>query len=397
MNRKLKIGVVCFPTYGGSGIVATELGRAMARHGHEIHFISYKMPVRLDVFEENVFYHEVSSIDYPLFEFPPYELSLAAKMVDVVKFEKLDILHVHYAIPNAYVAFMAKQILLQEQIRIPLFTTLHGTDITLVGKSELLKPAISFAINQSDYVTAVSDDLKKETCSYFDVKPDKIHVIPNFIDLEEYRVIKKLQRIKKAIAPNGEKLLVHISNFRPVKNIEDVVKVFYEVQKEVPSKLIMVGDGPCREGAEKLCRELNIADKVRFMGKSLEVPKILSVCDLMLLPSKTESFGLVALEAMACSVPVVSTNTGGLPEVNIHEKTGFTLPVGDIEGMAKAAKHILGCPEKLQHFKENALAHAQTFDIQNIVPDYEEVYYNLIQKSMEECEKYQKGRTKDKK
>jgi N-acetyl-alpha-D-glucosaminyl L-malate synthase BshA len=376
--RMLKIGVVCFPTYGGSGIVATELGRAMAKMGHEVHFISYMLPVRLDIFEENIYYHEVSTLDYPLFEFPPYELSLASKIVDIVKHEKLDILHVHYAIPNAYVSYMAKQILATENIFIPIVTTLHGTDITLVGKSELLRPAIRFAINQSSFVTSVSQDLKKETCQFFDIDPDKIDVIPNFIDLNEYKVRKNLDNVRKAVAPNGERIVVHISNFRPVKRIQDVVRAFHKIRQEIPAKLVMVGDGPCREEAERLCRELEISKDVRFVGKSLQIPKILSICDLMLLPSKTESFGLVALEAMASGVPVVSTNSGGLPEVNEHGKTGFTHAVGDVDCMAKSSLYILKDDQVLKEFRENCLKHAEKFDLRNIINHYQNVYFNLV-------------------
>lgn len=381
---KLKIGIVCFPTYGGSGIVATELGRALAKKGYEIHFITYKQPVRLEVFEENVYYHEVSTVDYPLFEFPPYELSLAAKMVDVIKYEKLDVLHVHYAIPNAYVAYSAKQILLQQGIRIPIITTLHGTDITLVGKSSLLKPVISFAINQSDYVTSVSEDLKKETCEYFDVKPDKIQVVPNFIDFNEYNFTynekeqNRKERLIRILSPNGEPILVHISNFRPVKRVQDVIHVFDKVNKDIPSTLIMVGDGPCRDEAERLVRSLNLSKKVRFVGKSPDVPQILDLCDLMVLPSETESFGLVALEAMASRVPVISTNTGGLPEVNNHGKTGFISDVGDIESMYKNAMYILQDKNTLERFKENAYKHAQSFDLVNILPEYEKIYCDIL-------------------
>lgn len=381
---KLKIGIVCFPTYGGSGIVATELGRALAKKGYEIHFITYKQPVRLEVFEENVYYHEVSTVDYPLFEFPPYELSLAAKMVDVIKYEKLDVLHVHYAIPNAYVAYSAKQILLQQGIRIPIITTLHGTDITLVGKSSLLKPVISFAINQSDYVTSVSEDLKKETCEYFDVKPDKIQVVPNFIDFNEYNFTynekeqNRKERLIRILSPNGEPILVHISNFRPVKRVQDVIHVFDKVNKDIPSTLIMVGDGPCRDEAERLVRSLNLSKKVRFVGKSPDVPQILDLCDLMILPSETESFGLVALEAMASRVPVISTNTGGLPEVNNHGKTGFISDVGDIESMYKNAMYILQDKNTLERFKENAYKHAQSFDLVNILPEYEKIYCDIL-------------------
>ncbi|MGB0427609.1 MAG: N-acetyl-alpha-D-glucosaminyl L-malate synthase BshA [Flavobacteriales bacterium] len=392
MKHKLKIGIVCFPTYGGSGIVATELGRALAKKGHEIHFITYQQPVRLELFEENVHYHEVSTVDYPLFEFPPYELSLAAKMVDVISYEKLDVLHVHYAIPNAYVAYSAKQILLQAGIAIPIITTLHGTDITLVGKSALLKPVISFAINQSDYVTSVSEDLKKETCSYFDIKAEKIHVVPNFIDLKEYQLPKteeyqkRRARLKRIISPNGESVLVHISNFRPVKRVQDVVEIFRRVNEKQASTLLMVGDGPCKDDIEKSCRKLGLSKRVRFIGKSSDIPQVLDLCDLMLLPSETESFGLVALEAMASGVPVISSNTGGLPEVNVDGKTGFVAEVGDVETMSQQALSILSDKKKLNQFKTNARAHAQRFDLPNILPAYEQIYCDILK-----CENYLKS------
>lgn len=372
----LKIGIVCYPTFGGSGIVATELGKALAKKGNEVHFITYSQPVRLDVFVNNVYYHEVSIVEYPLFEFPPFELSLASKLVDVVKHEKLDLLHVHYAIPHAYVAFMAKQILMQEGINIPILTTLHGTDITLVGKSELLGPAISFAINQSDCVTAVSEDLKKETMESFDIQKD-INVIPNFIDFSEYDVSPD-ERLKKIIAPKGERILVHISNFRPVKRVEDVIKIYHKLSQEVDAKLIMVGDGPEREKAEKLSRDLNLGRNVRFVGKSQDIPRILGIADLFFLPSETESFGLVALEAMAAKVPVVSSNTGGLPEVNITGETGFTHNVGDVDAMAASAIRILKNTKTLEEFKVRAYNQAQKFDLKNILPRYEHWYNDVL-------------------
>ncbi len=372
----LKIGIVCYPTFGGSGIVATELGKALAQKGNEVHFITYSQPVRLDVFVENVYYHEVSIVEYPLFEFAPYELSLASKLVDVVKHEKLDLLHVHYAIPHAYVAFMAKQILMQEGINIPILTTLHGTDITLVGKSELLGPAISFAINQSDCVTAVSENLRQETIRSFDIKK-KINVIPNFIDFSEYDVLPDME-LKSIIAPNGEKILIHISNFRPVKRVEDVIRIFHILSEDIDAKLIMVGDGPQREYAEKLSRELKVDRKVRFVGKSQDIPRLLGISDLFFLPSETESFGLVALEAMAAKVPVISSNTGGLPEVNIDGETGFTHDVGDVASMAKSAHFILEDEDRLKKFKEKAYKQAHEFDLQNILPRYEHWYNSVL-------------------
>ena len=372
----MKIGIVCYPTFGGSGIVATELGKALAEKGHEIHFISYSQPVRLDTFVENVYYHEVGVVEYPLFEYPPYELSLASKLVDVIRFYKLDILHVHYAIPHAYVAYMAKQILATEGIHIPVLTTLHGTDITLVGKSPSCEPAITFAINQSDCITAVSESLKEETLESFAVTKN-ISVIPNFIDFEHYNN-EPDEDLRKIIAPSGEKLLTHISNFRPVKRVCDVIRIFAEVRKEIPSKLIMVGDGPDRERAESLSRELNVYKDVRFVGKSKDIPRILSISDMFLLPSDTESFGLVALEAMAAKVPVISTNTGGLPEVNIDGLTGSTSNVGDIMDMAKNAIHILEDEHRFETYKENAIAQARKFDLKNILPMYEDWYRRVL-------------------
>lgn len=377
----MKIGIVCYPTFGGSGIVATELGKALAEKGHEIHFISYSQPVRLDTFVENVYYHEVGVVEYPLFEYPPYELSLASKLVDVIRFYKLDILHVHYAIPHAYVAYMAKQILATEGIRIPILTTLHGTDITLVGKSPSCAPAIAFAINQSDCITAVSDSLKEETLKSFAVTRN-ISVIPNFIDFEHYNT-EPDEELRKIIAPGGEKLLTHISNFRPVKRVCDVIRIFAEVRKEIPSKLIMVGDGPDRERAESLSRELDVYQDVRFVGKSKDIPRILSISDMFILPSDTESFGLVALEAMAARVPVISTNTGGLPEVNIDGLTGSTSNVGDINDMAKNAIHILEDEDRFETYKENAIAQARKFDLKNILPMYEDWYRRVLKQFSE--------------
>jgi L-malate glycosyltransferase len=371
----MKIGIVCYPTYGGSGVVATELGIALAKSGHKIHFITYSQPSRLDFFNENLFYHEVTILHYPLFEYPPYELALASKIVDVVEHEKLDLLHVHYAIPHASAAFMAKQILKTKGIQIPVVTTLHGTDITLVGKNPSYEPVVTFSINQSDVVTSVSSDLKKDTYHHFAVNKE-IYVIPNFIDLQKFSKQKK-DHFRKAICPADEKLIVHISNFRKVKRIDDVVKVFKLIHDQIPSKLLMIGDGPERPMAENMCRELEISHDVRFLGKLDAVEEVLSVSDLFLLPSETESFGLAALEAMACEVPVISSNAGGIPELNIHGKSGFLSNVGDVHDMANNAIYILD-NQHLAHFKSEALLRAKTFEISKILPMYEEVYAKAI-------------------
>ncbi len=377
----MKIGIVCYPTFGGSGVVATELGKALAKEGHQIHFITYSQPARLDFFSENLFYHEVSFPSYPLFENQPYELALASKMVNVVKYEKLDLLHVHYAIPHASAAYMAKQILLTHGIHIPVITTLHGTDITLVGKDASYEPVVTFSINQSDGVTAVSEDLRRDTYAQFDIRKE-IEVIPNFIDLERFRRQRK-EHFRKAIAPNDEKLIVHTSNFRKVKRVEDVVYVFNEVRKSVPSKLLLVGDGPERVKIEKLCRQLDTCDDVRFLGKQDAVEEVLSVGDLFLMPSEKESFGLAALEAMACEVPVISTNAGGLPELVEHGKSGFISPVGDIADMVKHALYILR-DENLLIFKQNALNRAREFDVATILPKYEAFYRKIVSYSHEQ-------------
>lgn len=372
----MKIGIVCYPTFGGSGVVATELGKALAEKGHHIHFITYSQPVRLDFFSENISYHEVAISKYPLFDYAPYESALTSKMVDVVKYEKLDLLHVHYAIPHASVAFLAKQILASHGISIPVVTTLHGTDITLVGRDASYEPVVTFAINQSDGVTSVSEWLKKETYTHFNITKD-IEVIPNFIDLKRFSK-KPKDHFKKAITPFGERLLVHTSNFRKVKRVQDVVHTFDIVRKEIPSKLLLIGDGPERAGIEKLCREINVCDEVRFLGKQDMVEEILSVCDLFLMPSESESFGLAALEAMACQVPVISSNTGGMPELNIHNQTGFLSNVGDVEDMAKNSIELLSDPEKHARFRKNALAQAKNFDIHVILPRYEQYYQKVI-------------------
>lgn len=372
----MKIGIVLYPTFGGSGVVGTELGKALAKKGHEIHFITYSQPVRLGSFRENIFYHEVAVSDYPLFEYQPYETELTSKMVDVVKYEKLDLLHVHYAIPHASAAFMAKQILQSQGISIPYITTLHGTDITLVGKDPSFEPVITFCINQSDAVTAVSESLKKDTYAHFNTTRE-IHVIPNFIapNMEPSDISSEVRR---KYACDGEKILCHVSNFRKVKRVEDVVRIFAEVNKELKSKLILAGDGPERYSVEKLVRDLGICDRVIFLGKVRDTAHVLEIADLFLLPSETESFGLAALEAMAVSVPVISSNTGGIPEVNIHGVTGYLSHVGDVEDMAKNALKILKDDETLNTFKVNALKRAHDFDLEKILPMYEKIYFDLV-------------------
>lgn len=371
----MKIGIVCYPTFGGSGVVATELGKGLAKKGHQVHFITYTQPARLDFFNENIYYHEVNIASYPLFQYPPYESALAGKMVDVVKYEKLDLLHVHYAIPHATSAFLAKQILKCHGISIPVITTLHGTDITIVGKDASLAPVVTFSINESDGVTTVSADLRKDTYEAFDIKKE-IEVIPNFVDLERFKKQRK-EHFKRIICPNDEKLLVHTSNFRRVKRIEDIIKIFAKLKTQIPSKLLLVGDGPERGPMEQLSRDLNLGEDVRFVGKLDAIEEVLSVADLFLMPSEKESFGLAALEAMACEVPVISSNTGGLPELNIQGVTGFLSNVGDVDDMVKNALYILQ-DENLPTFKANALARAKEFDITNIVPMYERYYEKVL-------------------
>ena len=375
----MKIGIVCYPTFGGSGVVATELGKALADNGHQVHFVTYNQPARLDFFSENLFYHEVSVSKYPLFDYPPYELALASKLVDVVRFENLDILHVHYAIPHASAAFMAKQILATYGIHIPVVTTLHGTDITLVGKDRTYKPVVTFSINKSDGVTAVSHNLKEDTLKFFEIE-NEIRVIPNFIDLKRFNM-KAKDHFKKAIAPAGEKILIHTSNFRKVKRTQDVIKVFSKVCKVIPSKLLMVGDGGERSECEQLCRDLGVCDNVRFLGKQEAIEEILSVADLFMIPSQSESFGLAALEAMSCRVPVISSNAGGLPELNVDGVTGFLCDIGDVKGMAEKAIYILQDDERLNTFKDNALKRAREFDLSLILPVYEDYYREVIAKS----------------
>ena len=372
----MKIGIVCYPTFGGSGVVATELGMSMARRGHDIHFITYKQPARLLPYESNIYFHEVSNFDYPLFEHSTYDLALASTLVNVVKFEKLDLLHVHYAIPHAAVAYLAKMILKDQGIDIPFITTLHGTDITLVGQDKSFAPVVEFSINHSDGVTAVSDFLKDETLSIFNIRND-IEVIPNFIDLSRFSRSDK-EHFKRAIAPQGERILMHISNFRKVKRIQDIIHVFHNVQKEIPSKLILIGDGPERMPMEELCRELSLCDNIRFLGKQDAIEEILAVADLFMLPSAHESFGLAALEAMACEVPVVSSNTGGLPEVNQHGFSGFMADVGDIDAMTKYSLEILKNDETLNRFRRQAYEQAKKFDVTQIVEQYEAYYNSLL-------------------
>ncbi|WP_417887496.1 N-acetyl-alpha-D-glucosaminyl L-malate synthase BshA [Zunongwangia sp.] len=375
----MKIGIVCYPTFGGSGVVATELGLALSKRGHEVHFITYKQPVRLDQLSSNVKFHEVHVPNYPLFHYQPYELALSSKLVDMVKLHEIEVLHVHYAIPHAYAGYMAKKMLEEEGITIPMVTTLHGTDITLVGNHPFYKPAVTFSINASDVVTSVSESLKKDTLELFNIKKN-IEVIPNFIDVSKYdrKGFKDCQR--EMMAENNERIITHISNFRKVKRIQDTIKVFYQVQKRINSKLMMVGEGPEKEKAEKLVEELGIEDKVMFLGASYEIDKILCFTDLFLLTSKRESFGLAALEAMINSVPVVSSNAGGLPEVNKQGVSGYLCDVGDIDDMTEKSLLIIEDPEKLKEFKRNAKKVAETFDINHVVPKYEAVYQNLLEK-----------------
>jgi L-malate glycosyltransferase len=372
----MKIGIVCYPTFGGSGVVATELGKALAKKGHQVHFITYSQPVRLPSFTENIFYHEVSVSDYPLFDYQPYELVLSSRLVDVVTNEKLDLLHVHYAIPHASAAYMAQQILATKGIRLPFITTLHGTDITLVGRDASFEPVITFAINKSDAVTAVSQSLKDDTYKYFTVSRE-IEVIPNFIALDDYGPAAHVCQ-RSHFAPNGERLLVHVSNFRKVKRVEDVLRVFDKVRSKIPARLILVGDGPERANIERLCRELKTCDDIISLGKVQNPNGVLATADLFILPSETESFGLAALEAMASKVPVISTNTGGLPEVNINGITGFTSNVGDVDDMAKNALTILETDASLQKFRDAAYAQAKKFEMKNILPMYEELYTRVL-------------------
>jgi N-acetyl-alpha-D-glucosaminyl L-malate synthase BshA len=374
----MNIGIVCYPTFGGSGVLATELGKALADKGYGIHFITYQQPVRLTGFSANIFFHEVRVPSYPLFDFPPYETALASTMVDVVKNNNVDLLHVHYAIPHASAAFMAKQILAEENIKVPFITTLHGTDITLVGRDKTYTPVVTFSINQSDAITAVSDNLRKETLENFEIKKE-ISVIHNFVDITRFSV-KPMDAFKKAIAPNGEKIILHASNFRKVKRIADVIYTFNKIKKSIPSKLLLVGDGPERHMAEDLCRELGIIEETRFLGKQQDMEDIYAIADLFLLPSEHESFGLAALEAMAAGTPVVATNAGGIPEIVTHGKNGYLSGIGDVEQMSHQTISILSNDQVLNTFSEEARKQAESFDIHKIVPKYEELYQQVLKK-----------------
>jgi len=376
----MKIAIVCYPTFGGSGVVATELGLELAHRGHEIHFITYRQPVRLALLNSKVYYHEVNVPEYPLFHYQPYELALSSKLVDIIKLYKIELLHVHYAIPHAYAGYMAKQMLKDEGIIVPMITTLHGTDITLVGNHPNYKTAVSFSINKSDVVTAVSQSLKEDTYKLFDIKND-IQVIPNFIELGKQRNEPLISCQRSVMAKSEERIITHISNFRKVKRIPDIIKIFFKIQQKIPAKLMMVGDGPEKVKAERLCEELGIQDQVIFFGNSNEIDSILSFSDLFLLPSETESFGLAALEAMAWSVPVISSNSGGLPEVNFDGISGYLSDVGNIDEMVENAIKILSNNQTLNLFKENALKVAKQFDIKNILPLYEKLYQEAINHS----------------
>ena len=372
----MNIGIVCYPTFGGSGVVATELGKALADKGYNIHFITYKQPARLDSFHQNIFYHEVRLSDYPLFEYAPYETALASKLVDVALNANLDLIHVHYAIPHASAAYMAKQILATHGKVLPFVTTLHGTDITLVGKDPTYEPVVTFSINKSDGVTAVSESLRKDTLALFKINKE-IEVIPNFIDFKRFSKLDKLH-FKKAIAPNNEKIVTHTSNFRKVKRIQDVMEIFSLIRQEIPAKLLMIGDGPERQAAELQSRSLGMDADVRFLGKQDAIEELLAVSDLFIMPSESESFGLAALEAMACEVPVISSDAGGIPEVNIDGKTGFVLPIKDVKGMAEKAILLLKDEGMLSDFRENAYQQARKFSLEKILPHYEEFYKKVL-------------------
>jgi N-acetyl-alpha-D-glucosaminyl L-malate synthase BshA len=374
----MNIGIVCYPTFGGSGVLATELGKALADKGYGVHFITYQQPVRLTGFSANIFYHEVRVPTYPLFDFPPYETALASTMVDVVKNNQVDLLHVHYAIPHASAAYMARQILKSEGIDVPFITTLHGTDITLVGKDKTYAPVVAFSINQSDAITAVSNNLKEETYANFNITKD-IKVIHNFVDIQRFKR-NPIDAFRKVIAPNGEKIILHASNFRKIKRIADVIYTFYKVRKATPAKLLLVGDGPERPMAEELCRELGICEDTRFVGKQQEMEEIYPIADLFLLPSEYESFGLSALEAMAAGTPVIATRAGGLPEIITPAENGFLSEVGDVEDMARNAIKILEDNETLEQFRMRASEQASRFAIGNIVPSYEELYIDVLRK-----------------
>lgn len=375
----MKIGIVCYPTYGGSGVLATELGKALADKGHHIHFITYEQPVRLTGFSANIFYHEVRVPAYPLFDFPPYETALASTLVDVVKNNHIDLLHVHYAIPHASAAYMAKQILQTEDHAVPFITTLHGTDITLVGKDKTYAPVVTFSINQSDAITAVSHNLREETYNNFNITKE-ISVIHNFVDVRRFTV-KPLDAFKKALAPHGEKIILHASNFRRIKRIPDVIYTFNKIQKQIPAKLLLVGDGPERHMAEELCRELGIFENTRFVGKQQDMEEVYAIADLFLLPSEYESFGLSALEAMAAGAPVVASRAGGLPEIITDGKNGYLSATGDVDDMSRKAVHILEDEARFSAFQKEARAQAEKFDISNIVPQYENLYETVLRGS----------------
>ncbi|MBT8261456.1 MAG: N-acetyl-alpha-D-glucosaminyl L-malate synthase BshA [Bacteroidia bacterium] len=373
----MKIAIVCYPTFGGSGVVATELGIALTEHGHEVHFITYKQPVRLDLISHHIHFHEVSVNEYPLFHYQPYELALSSKLVNVVKQYGIELLHVHYAIPHAYAGYMAKKMLEAEGITLPMVTTLHGTDITLVGNHPFYKPAVTFSINKSDIVTSVSQSLKEDTHRLFDIK-NEIIVVPNFIDMEKH-INPYTDCQRDLMAEPHERIITHVSNLRPVKRVKDAIEIFDRILKKMPARLLIVGEGPEKEACEALCVEKGIDEKVAFLGNSNEVDKILCFSDLFLLPSEKESFGLAALEAMASGVPVVSSNTGGLPEVNIHGVSGYLSEVGNIDEMASNAISILSSDDTLAKFKIQAKEMAQRFDTARIVPQYEAVYEKALQ------------------
>ncbi len=372
----MKIAIVCYPTFGGSGVIATELGMSLAKKGHVIHFISYKRPVRLDLDDENIFFHEVHVPKYPLFHYQPYELALSSMLVELVKLYQIDLLHVHYAIPHAYAACMAKHILLEQGIKIPLVTTLHGSDITLVGSHPFYKPAVTYSINNSDFITTVSKSLQKDTFSFFNIHKE-IQIIPNFINVSYYNSIKN-DCNRNDYASDAEMIISHVSNFRPVKRVLDVIESFNKISKIIPTKLMMIGDGPDKTKAEKLAYEYGLLDKVKFLGKTQEVAEILCFSDLMILPSQTESFGLAALEAMISSTPVISTNSGGLPELNVHGKTGFLVEVGDIDAISKYSVKILSDKKTLIKMKKEAYFHSIKYDINLVTPLYEKTYQRAL-------------------
>ena len=372
----MKIAIVCYPTFGGSGVIATELGMSLAEKGHVIHFISYKRPVRLDLDDENIFFHEVHVPKYPLFHYQPYELALSSMLVELVKLYQIDLLHVHYAIPHAYAACMAKHMLLEQGIKIPLVTTLHGSDITLVGSHPFYKPAVTYSINNSDLITTVSKSLQKDTFSYFNIHKE-IRIIPNFINVSYYNSIK-IDCNRNDYASDREMIISHVSNFRPVKRVLDVIESFNKISKIIPAKLMMIGDGPDKTKAEKLAFEYGLLDKVKFLGKTQEVAEILCFSDLMILPSQTESFGLAALEAMISSTPVISTNSGGLPELNVHGKTGFLVEIGDIDAISKYSVKILSDKKALIKMKKEAYLHSIKYDINLVIPLYEKTYQRAL-------------------